>query len=131
MFKWKVEYETGNQVVDEQHKRLFSIADKAYELLKNDLYIDKYDRIIEIINELKDYTIFHFKSEEEYMIKTGFRKFLSHKVEHDDFIAKLEEVDLRSVDDNQNQYVKELLEFVFNWISEHILIKDKQHSSTK
>lgn len=131
MFKWKSEYETGVEKVDEQHKKLFHIANEAYELLTNDLYIDKYDRIIHIIEELKDYTVFHFTAEEEYMISTGFKKFLSHKVEHDDFIKKFDEIDYNRIDNGQNKYIMELLEFIYRWIDEHILVKDKEHSHNK
>jgi hemerythrin len=128
MFEWKDAYSTGIPEIDEQHKMLFQIARKAYDLLKNDIYIDKYDRIVEIIEELKDYTIFHFKAEEEYMMKIGYRKFLSHKVQHDEFIKKISDIDFSRVDDSQNSYLMELLEFVYQWIDQHILKTDKQYT---
>lgn len=128
MLKWKSDYETGVDFIDEQHQKLFEIGNRAYDLLTNDLYLDKYDRIVAIIEELKDYTVFHFASEEEYLLKIGYTKFFSHKVEHDDFIKKFNEIDFNRIDDGQNQYIMELLEFIFKWIDEHILIKDRQHS---
>lgn len=127
MFKWKSEYETGVKVLDEQHKKLFEIANRAYELLINELYIDKYNKIMEIIEELKDYTLFHFKSEEEYLLKIGYRKFLSHKIEHDSFIKKFNDIDFNHIDHNQDQYIKELLEFIYVWIDEHIVVKDREY----
>jgi hemerythrin len=128
MFNWKNDYETGVELIDEQHKKLFEIANRAYQLFKNDFYIDKYDRIVQIIEELKDYTVFHFTSEEEYMLKVGYKRFLSHKVEHDDFITKFQDIDLKRIDKGQNDYILELLNFIYKWIDEHILVKDKQHS---
>lgn len=128
MFKWKSEYETGVKLLDEQHKKLFEIANRAYELLSNELYIDKYNKIMEIIEELKDYTVFHFKSEEEYLLKIGYRKFLSHKIEHDSFIKKFDDIDFNHIDHNQDQYIKELLEFIYVWIDDHILVKDREYN---
>ncbi|MBB6217786.1 hemerythrin [Anaerosolibacter carboniphilus] len=128
MFKWKDEYDLGVQFVDEQHKVLFDIGNRVYKLLKSDMYFDKYDRIAEIIEELKNYAAFHFKEEEAYMASIGYRKFLSHKVEHDDFIKKFEDLDLENVDHRQDQYIMELLEFVFKWIEDHILVKDKLYT---
>jgi hemerythrin len=128
MFKWKEEYEVGVDFVDDQHKKLFEIANRAYELMKNELYIDKYNRIIEIIHELKEYTAYHFTEEEQYMIKNGYRKFLSHKVEHDDFINKFNGINYERIDDGQDEYILELLNFIYEWIKEHILIKDKHYS---
>ncbi|NLY42610.1 MAG: hemerythrin family protein [Clostridiaceae bacterium] len=130
MFKWKSEYETGIKLIDEQHKKLFEIANRVYELLMNDLYVDKYDMIIEVINELKDYTVYHFQTEEEYMIRAKYKKFFSHKAEHDEFIKKVKEVDLYSIDNMQNQYLLELLNFIVEWIEKHILEVDKQLSKT-
>lgn len=125
MVKWKSDYEIGVLLIDEQHRKLFEIANSAYELLRNDFYVDKYDKIIEILAELKDYTVFHFKSEEEYMLSIGYKRFLSHKVEHENFINEINNINLAEIDANQDESVKDLLGFVVNWIDKHILDQDK------
>ncbi|AVK47461.1 MULTISPECIES: bacteriohemerythrin [Clostridium] len=125
MVKWKADYEVGVKLIDEQHEKLFEIADRAYKLLTNDFILDKYDRITEILGELKEYTIFHFKSEEEYMLSVGYKKFLSHKVIHEDFIKSIDNIDLHEIDLNQDESVKKILEFVVDWIDKHILNEDK------
>lgn len=124
MLKWKDDYLVNVKTIDDQHKVLFEIAGRAFELLKNDMYLDKYDRILEMLNELKEYAIYHFKSEEEYLLSIGYKKFLSHKAEHDEFIQKVNDVDLKRIDVDQNAYLLSVLEFIVNWISEHILQKD-------
>jgi hemerythrin len=126
MFNWKQDYVLGVQVIDEQHKKLFEIAESAYGLLKDDFRTDKYDEIVRIIGELKEYTIFHFKTEEEYMMSIGYRKLLSHKVYHNDFIENINNAKLSNIDNNQDEYIMELLGFVAKWIDEHILEQDKQ-----
>ncbi|MEG1255484.1 hemerythrin family protein [Clostridium sp.] len=125
MIKWKDEYNIGVDKIDEQHKKLFEITNRAYALLENEFCIDKYDKIVEILEELKDYTIYHFKSEEEYMLSISYRKFLSQKVEHDEFIKKINDIDLNIIDENQDKYIISALEFIVNWITDHILTKDK------
>ncbi|HHU31738.1 MAG: bacteriohemerythrin [Zhaonellaceae bacterium] len=126
LFGWKDEYGTGVAKIDEQHKKLFEIAGKTYSLLNDEFAIDKYDRIIELINELREYAIFHFKFEEEYMLSIGYKKFFSHKVEHDDFIEKINNVDYAQLDKEQDVYLRHILEFVVEWISNHILKLDKK-----
>jgi hemerythrin len=126
MIYWKEEYRIGVDLIDEQHKKLFQIAADIYDLLKNNLYIDKYNRVVALLSELRDYTIFHFKTEEAYQQEIGYKRYLSHKVEHDDFVNKINNIDLDSIDENQDLYILELLEFVVKWIGEHILEKDKQ-----
>lgn len=75
MITWKEEYSMGVEHIDNQHKHLVEIANKAYEVLKNDLYIDKFDKIVEILKELEDYTVYHFASEEEYMKQIGYEGY--------------------------------------------------------
>lgn len=125
MIKWKDDYLLGIEIIDEQHKELFRIVERAYALLKNEFLTDKYDRIIAIIEDLKNYAVFHFKTEEEYMQKIGYRRLLSHKVQHDDFLEKVSKIDLESVDARQDQYLLDILEFALNWIDKHILQTDK------
>lgn len=126
MIKWKDGYLLGVSHIDEQHKVLFDIANKIYDLLVDKGGVDKYDDIMALINELKSYTVFHFKSEEEYMQSIGYKKFLTHKVDHDDFIERVTNVDFNKVDENQNEYILGILEFVVQWINDHILEKDKK-----
>ena len=126
MIYWKEEYRLGVDLIDKQHKKLFQIAADIYDLLKNNLYIDKYNRVVALLSELRDYTIFHFQTEEAYQQKIRYKRYLSHKVEHDDFVNKINNIDFNSIDKDQDLYILELLEFVVKWIGEHILEKDKQ-----
>ena len=92
MYEMKPEYYTGIKFVDEEHKKLFDIANTVYDLLIDDFIPDKYDYIMEVVNELKEYAQYHFTHEEQYMNEIRYRKFLSHKVEHDEFIEKINEL---------------------------------------
>ncbi|QAA33704.1 bacteriohemerythrin [Clostridium manihotivorum] len=131
MFEWKSEYELGMEKIDAEHRKLFDIANKGYELLVNDFYVDKYDRIMDIIIELKDYAQFHFTAEEEYLASIGYKKLFSHKIEHDSFIQKVSNVNLNDVDSNQDKYVQDLLDFIVMWIKEHIMEKDREYVNAK
>jgi hemerythrin len=125
MIKWKDEYSIGVDSVDDQHKKLFEIANRSYDLLRNQLITDKYGKIIEIIDELKNYTIYHFQAEEDYMKQIGYKKFLSQKVAHNDFLEKMDNIDVEQIDDGQNEYLIGILDFVSEWLVEHILKEDK------
>lgn len=125
MIEWKDEYALGIEEIDEQHKQLFEIADRIYALIQNNLVMDKYDGIVEIINELKEYTIYHFAAEEKYMESIGYKKIFSQKVAHNEFLQKMEEIDLTKIDNGQNAYLMETLDFVVEWLGQHILREDK------
>lgn len=119
------EYRTGINLVDEQHERLFEIIGEANELVKAELLHDKFDKIVDILCELREYTKEHFKAEEEYMESIQYSGLEAQQVQHDAFVAKLDGLDLDQVDDNQQEYLEELLEFLFSWLSNHILKVDK------
>lgn len=125
MLQWKDEYCTGIAPIDEQHKELFRIANRIYDLLKNDLIPDKYDSIVAIISELQNYTRYHFKTEEDYMQQINYRRFLSQKAAHNEFLAKMDAIDLGKIDNSQNQYLIEILDFVLDWLAGHIVKADK------
>lgn len=124
MLNWKDDYAIGVETIDEQHKHLFVIGNKIYDLLENYLLPDKYDKIIEIVTELKEYTIYHFKTEEEYMLQIKYPGYFKQKVAHDDFIKVVESIDFSGIDQDQEGHIRKLLEFIFGWIVDHILKSD-------
>ena len=64
------------------------------------------------------------------MMQIKYPKFFSQKVAHDDFISKIEEVEVQDIDQDQEKYIRDLLEFVFTWILEHIINQDKLITSS-
>ena len=125
MKSWSENYATNIEIIDEQHKELFNILDNCYELLLNNKDEDKYDKIIHILEKLKDYTIYHFNTEEEFLKKNNYSKFLSHKFAHDAFIEQINGYDIYSIDKDQKGSVNEILDIVASWIKNHILDIDK------
>lgn len=125
MYEMKEEYFTGIEQIDNEHTKLFEIAEKVYQLLNDDLIPDKYDHIREVLIELKDYTVMHFEHEEEYMKSIQYKRMFMQKVEHDAFRNKIEEIEFDKLDENQDETIKEILEFLTDWLVNHILENDK------
>lgn len=125
-FVFSEEYYTGITFVDDEHKELFRIIEDVNQVIKNDYVHDKYDEIVRLLEELKNYTQYHFKDEEEYMEKIGYEGLDAQKKAHDAFISRLEELDLEEIDDNQQQTLEELMEFLTEWLVNHILYMDKK-----
>ncbi len=120
------DYLTGIALVDAEHKELFHIVDKANKLVKSFDELSGYDNIIEILNELKEYTKEHFSDEEEYMEGIQYEGLSAQKRAHEAFIDKLENIDLDQIDANPQEYLQELLEFLLGWLINHILYTDKK-----
>lgn len=126
MYEFKDEYVTGIASVDEEHKRLFEIADEAYNLTKEEFLVDKYDQVRHILGELKEYALQHFEHEEAYMESINYKKMFIQKVQHDQFREKINEMDLEHLDENSDALLTEILEYLTNWLIHHILEHDKQ-----
>ncbi|PHV71295.1 bacteriohemerythrin [Sporanaerobium hydrogeniformans] len=126
MYEMKPEYFIGIPSIDEEHSRLFEIAEEIYQLQRNEFIVDKYDNISAILHKLKDYTIMHFNNEEEYMMRIGYKKLFTQKVQHDAFKQKLDELNLDHLDDHSDAMITELLKFLTDWLVHHILETDKQ-----
>lgn len=125
MFEMKPEYYTGIEFIDQEHAKLFEIAREAHEILTNQFIPDKYDYIIEVVHNLKEYTQYHFAHEEEYMESIGYKRILSQKVDHAEFIQKLDGLSTDTIDDNQKETLLGIVGFLNDWLVDHISKKDK------
>ena len=126
MYEFKEEYITGIASVDTEHRRLFEIADEAYQLTKEELLVDKYDQVRHILGELKDYALKHFEHEEAYMESINYKHMFIQKVQHDQFREKINDMNLEHFDENTEKLLSEILEYLTNWLINHILEHDKQ-----
>ena len=124
MFEMKDEYKLGIALIDEQHAMLFKLGESAYNLLKDSYTIDKYNKIIEVIQELSQYAATHFKDEEEYMESINYKKLFTQKMEHAEFIKKANGLDLSKIDEDHDEAIMDILTFISKWLSEHIIEKD-------
>lgn len=128
MYEMKPEYYIGIDMIDEEHKQLFQYADEAYELLHDEFTPDKYDRIDKILEDLRDYTIKHFTDEENYMESIHYKKIFTQKMQHQEFVNKLDEFMQRHNDEveDQDEQIMGILEYLTEWLTNHILYVDGQ-----
>lgn len=125
MFVWKKEFELGIKSIDEQHKKLLDIGNQINELILD--YSDSHNNFTDIYNlieELKNYTVYHFDTEEELFIKYNYSDYENHKKEHDKFVDYLDSIDLNHVDENQKEFLNELLNKIVQWVFRHIITTD-------
>jgi len=125
MFLWKKEFELGIKSIDDQHKKLLEIGNRINDLLVNhEEGDDNYDQIYDVVQELKDYTVYHFNTEEALFLKYKYPEYNQHKKEHDNFIEYIGSVNLLEIDDNQQQFLKTLLGKIVQWVFNHIITTD-------
>ena len=123
-YEFTDDYLTGIASVDEQHAKLFDLTNECYELVMEDAAEDKYDKIVEILDELAAYAGTHFASEEAYAESVGDPHRFSHRALHLRFMKKVGEIDLAKVDENQQEYLLNILDFLARWLFDHIKGRD-------
>jgi hemerythrin-like metal-binding protein len=111
-------YKLGIEIIDNQHKKIFDLIDKLCVIENNEKKIVK-----SIINELKEYSEYHFKTEEDYFKSLNFSESEKHIHLHDIFIQTIEYY--YEFPEKLNK--KKLYTFLNTWIKNHILIEDKKY----
>ena len=121
MIEWEEQYELGIKSIDDQHKELVNIINRLASLLveaKQD--VDIYDEVVNVVDALKKYTIYHFKYEENLFDKFSYENSDKHKEEHSKLVNEIIELDLSSFDENQVNHTNDLLKFLITWLFKHI-----------
>ncbi|WP_228568577.1 GGDEF domain-containing protein [Campylobacter sputorum] len=125
MFVWNETFETGIDIVDKQHKHLVDLINNIAEHI-NLSTLDFKDMNF-FLQEVIDYTIYHFNDEEKLMKKVKINKdfFSNHKKNHNTFIYTVKELASSINEENMLMNAKALLDFLINWLAFHILGQDK------
>lgn len=125
LIDWTNKYETGIDVVDEQHRGLVDIINKFYEALKK----GKGSRVMnEILNDLVNYTHEHFASEEALMQEASYAKLDQHRCQHRQLLQKVERFQLEFTQQDK-RITPEVRDFLKYWLVNHILQDDMEFSS--
>lgn len=127
MYEMKPEYYTGIDSIDQEHKRLFELAQETQDLLNDNLLHDKTQSLTSLISELIDYTKTHFSHEEAYLDSIHYAHIPAHVALHRKFEESLMEFDLDAIEEDpesQDEIVKKLLDFLVNWLITHIMKVD-------
>ncbi len=128
-FEWKQEYSVNIAEIDKQHIRLFEIGAAINDLARAKDGFDRYDDIMDVLHELREYTEFHFRYEEDMLEKYGYERFEAQKFEHHFVIRKIRKFEDANIEDQQKETILNLVSFVSDWISSHILKEDMMYKN--
>ena len=120
--KWFTQWETGNSLIDEQHKKL---VDLSNSLIAASMTPEaEPEKVLLCLNRLLDSLITHFESEEKILKETGYPEAEDHAALHRQL--------LQQTDQLKTSYLKKeikdsvfLLFVVNDVVMEHMLKEDK------
>jgi hemerythrin len=116
---WSKELELGNDLIDTQHRMLYLLAHKLDITIKGK---ETQHTIQRTILELKKFTQFHFVSEENLMLETGYPELDKHMLVHSELLRQLDEA-LIHINKHSTQPA-DLLIFLTQWLHGHVLHDD-------
>lgn len=123
IFPWDKNFETGIEIIDEQHKQLVNILNKLAANLAN---LSNKLVLNEIFEELAEYADYHFKTEEAVWRKylKNDDCFTEHEKTHNTFIDDV--ISLKNSDKNFDETIYDVVTFLSKWLAYHILDTDKR-----
>jgi hemerythrin len=124
---WTDEFSIGNTNIDTVHKSLIDIYNNLIKYAESKRNRKEFAMIL---SKMTDYSLVHFKKEEEYMQKMSYPELTEHKRLHKDYIYKVAmyNADLLGINPPE---IKEIINFIYIWWVDHILKIDKKYEDYK
>jgi len=116
IFPWKSKYSVYVESIDEQHKKLVDLLN----FLSEEMSKGKAKAVLApILDNLIDYTFYHFEEEEKYFEKIDYPNAEKHRAEHQQLIEDV----LRFKTNHEAHKIGltvELMKFLKEWLINHI-----------
>jgi len=120
--EWSDKLNLGVPQIDNQHKELIRLVNGLISAVS----LDRPEKTINnVLKKLREYTVFHFNSEEVFMDSIGYDNLNKHVAEHIDLKKKVKEFQ-RSICKGESVEVMTLLDFLKPWLLNHILESDRE-----
>jgi hemerythrin-like metal-binding protein len=121
---WDNSYSVGNFTIDTQHQKFIAIINELYESFVDQTTAQKMENIIE---ELIDYSNYHFKTEEELFNKYNYPDKEVHMSKHTEFSIKIKEFQ-ENFRKGQSNLTFQLMNFLRNWLLTHLKGEDQEYA---
>jgi len=121
---WDESYSVKVEKCDEDHKKLFALINALHDAMS----VGKGAQIVQkVVDELANYTRFHFSREEALLQKAHYPALAPHQAQHRVFVQQVEQFqqDLKAGAVGESVIVASFLK---DWLTNHIKQTDRQYS---
>ncbi|MBV6511195.1 MAG: hemerythrin family protein [Ignavibacteriales bacterium] len=120
LVEWKNAYSTNIEVVDNQHKRLVGFVNEMHEAI----LMGKGQAVMgTILNNLVEYTVYHFSTEEKFFDEYNYPDAELHKKQHRDLVEQVSAIKAK-FDAGEKVLTLDVMNFLRDWLHDHILGSD-------
>ena len=123
LISWTNDLSVGVAKIDEQHKALVSLINELNSAMRQ----RRSEEVLAgVLDRLKQYTVKHFATEEEFFDRYGYAEAPAHKKAHRDLVEKVLafEQELKS---GRAKVTMEIMRFLKEWLVGHIMGTDKRY----
>ncbi|WMJ22542.1 hemerythrin domain-containing protein [Paludicola sp. MB14-C6] len=122
LLEWFDFYESGNPLIDSQHKQLLKMINNYKISCQFNM---KEKAIREFIEFLKHYVEYHFQAEEAFQKTSMYPDFRKHQAAHDMICIQLKNLCLKlETKDYSNEFQNEFELFFINSVNKHLYEED-------
>ncbi len=125
LFDWKPEYSVSVSTFDMQHKKLLQLASNLHQTMREGRARSV---LSDLLSQLVTYTRTHFRAEEEILDGNRYPELQRHREEHLALLVQVENFQKEFAAGNAHISI-ELMEFLRNWIANHILQTDSRYAN--
>lgn len=122
--EWKPEFSVNIASLDNEHKKLFALVDELRSAMRVGQGASKAP---DVLKQLVAYTKTHFANEELQMQRAAYPGFAAHKAEHTRLTQQVTQM-VADLEQKKLMISLDLLNFLTDWLTRHILASDKQYS---
>jgi len=124
--EWTDKFSIGIAVFDDEHKKLIAIINSLYEHVSAGA--DKLT-LQRVSDALVEYTLTHFRHEEDYFEEWGFPDANEHIKDHEELRRKVFEYRKAIAASQPAELAADMLRFLRSWLAQHILVADKKYGA--
>ena len=125
LLSWNENLSVKITSIDDQHKRLIDLINQLQDAMSSG---DSRSVLGEIFDGLLNYTIEHFKFEQNLFETHGFPGTEEHLKEHDQFTQKVSDLHKQFVGSSNFMIGVDVMKFLTDWLVNHIQGVDKGYS---
>ncbi len=123
--QWTESLSVGAARMDAHHRKLIELINRLFDAMSGDA-----TKTVEtVLDDLLDYTRYHFSEEEALLQACGFPGFDEHRTIHRDMIRDVQAMRQRYLENPAGVPAGEALDFLSKWLMRHIIGKDLRYRS--
>ncbi|MEY4750096.1 MAG: hypothetical protein RIQ60_2310 [Pseudomonadota bacterium] len=122
LITWGPMLAVGVKEIDDQHKKLVELVNQLNDAMHAG---QGKETLAPVLNELVRYTVYHFGTEERLMAQHKYVDSPAHKAEHVKFVETVGAFK-KKFDAGNAMLSTEIMNFLRDWLSKHILQTDKK-----